>query len=107
MSTADTVRSGVLELHPKGHGYLRDPKRNYRAASDDVVVAGPLLSRLGLRPGLKLTGTVEAAPKRQGPRLAEITEIEGRPTDDYPGRAAFDDLTAIDPHEPIRLEVGR
>jgi transcription termination factor Rho len=34
-----------------------------------------------------------------------IDAIEGLPPDKYP-RRNFDDLTAIDPHEPIRLETG-
>jgi len=108
MSAVELLRSGVLELHPKGHGYLRDPKRNYRAANDDVYVGGPLLSRFGLRQGVQLTGTVDVpAARGQGPRLSELTDIEGRTPDAYLGSALFDDLTAIDPHEPIRLESGR
>src|SRR3954454_22235920 len=106
MSTVESTRTGVLELHPKGYGYLRDPKRNYKAANDDVYVGTPLLSRFGLRQGTRLTGTIEAAARGQGPRLAELTEIDGFAPDQYLGRAGFDDLTAIDPHEPIRLETG-
>jgi transcription termination factor Rho len=108
MSIAESLRTGVLEVHPKGHGYLRDPKRNYRVNNDDVYVGGPLLSRFGLRQGVTLTGTIEpTSPRGQGPRMAELTEIEGTPPENYLGRAGFDDLTAVDPHEPIRLEMGR
>ena len=106
MSTAESTRTGVLEMHPKGHGFLRDPKRNYKAGADDVYVGNPILSRFHLRQGVRLTGTVEPAPNGQGPRLAELTEIEGHAPDLYAGRLGFDDLTAIDPHEAIRLEVG-
>jgi transcription termination factor Rho len=108
MSIAETLYTGVLELNSKGHGYLRDPKRNYRASNDDVFVGGPILSRFKLRQGARLTGTIEPVQsKGQGPKLAELTEIEGIAPETYFGRAGFDDLTAIDPHEVIRLESGR
>ncbi len=106
MSIAESTRSGVLELHPKGYGFLRDPKRNYKADNDDVYVGSPLLARFHLRQGVSLTGTIEAPKRGQGPRLAELTEIEGSAPDQYLGRRGFDDLTAIDPHEPIKLETG-
>jgi transcription termination factor Rho len=106
MSTAAIVRTGVLELHPKGHGYLRDPKRNYKAAQDDVYVGTPLLSRFQLRPGVRLTGTIEAPKGGQGPRLTELTEIEGQHPEHYLSVRGFDDLTAIDPHDRLRLETG-
>jgi transcription termination factor Rho len=108
MSIAETLHTGVLELNSKGHGYLRDPKRNYRVSNDDVFVGGPILSRFKLRQGARLTGTIEPAhTKGQGPKLAELTEIEGIAPETYFGRAGFDDLTAIDPFEVIRLESGR
>ena len=46
MSTVELTCSGVLELHPKGYGFLRDPARNFKAANNDVYVGGPLLARL-------------------------------------------------------------
>ncbi len=106
MTTAESTRTGVLELHPRGHGFLRDPKRNYRVAAEDVYVGGPILQKFGIRQGARLTGTVEPASRGQGPKLAELTEIEGNAPDQYLARPGFDDLTAIDPHEPIRLETG-
>jgi transcription termination factor Rho len=106
MSTAESTRTGVLELHPKGYGFLRDPGRNYKAALDDVYVGTPLLARFQLRPGVRLTGRIEAARNGQGPRLSELTEIEGREPEHYLGVRGFDELTAVDPHEPVRLETG-
>ncbi|MEO6811944.1 MAG: transcription termination factor Rho [Isosphaeraceae bacterium] len=105
-TTLDVTRTGVLELHPKGYGFLRDPGRNYRVGTDDVYVGTPLLTRFGLRSGVRLTGRVEPVKPGQGPRLAELTEIEGQPPESYLTLRRFDDLTAIDPHERIRLENG-
>ena len=106
MSTADATRTGILELHPKGHGFLREAVRHYKVAADDVYVGTPLLNRFQLRAGMQLTGRIEAAHGSQGPRLAELTAIDGLEPDQYPSRRGFDDLTAVDPHERIRLETG-
>ena len=106
MSTAEQTYSGVLELHPKGYGFLRNPSRNFRVGADDVYVGTPLLSRFRLRQGVRLTGLIEPAKGGQAPRMAELTEIEGRSPDSYLDLRGFDDLTAIDPHDRIRLETG-
>lgn len=106
MSTAESLRTGVLEMHPKGYGFLRDPARNYKVGQDDVYVGTPLLSKFQLRQGVRLTGRVEPASKGQSPRLIELTEIEGHEPEQYSSVREFDDLTAIDPHQRIRLETG-
>ncbi|HEY2156518.1 MAG TPA: hypothetical protein VGH33_12880 [Isosphaeraceae bacterium] len=59
MSTAAPTRTGVLEMHPKGHGFLRDPKRNFKPNAGDVVVGSPLLAKFQLKQGVKLTGVVD------------------------------------------------
>jgi transcription termination factor Rho len=106
MSTSESTRSGVLELHPKGHGYLRDPGRNYRVGADDVSVGAPIVARYRLRPGVMLTGPAEVVKKGQAPQLSEVTAIGGEAPERYQGRPGFDELTAIDPHDRIRLEIG-
>lgn len=107
MSTAEQTCSGVLEMHPNGHGFLRDPARNFKAGAQDVYVAPPLLAKFRLRQGVRLTGRAEG-PARRGEslRLTELTEIEGRTPEQYVDLRVFDDLTAVDPHDRIRLEVG-
>ena len=106
MSTAERTHTGVLELHPKGYGFLRDPARNFKAGLTDVYVGSPLLSRFQLRQGVRLTGLVDEAKKGEGPRLSELTEIEGQSPELYLNHRGFDDLTVIDPTEPIHLETG-
>ena len=107
MSTAEPIASGVLELHPRGHGFLRDPKRNFKAVATDVQVAAPLIARFQLRQGVSVSGTVQPAGRPgEGPKLVEPTRLEGFAPDDFLGRRVFDDLTAIDPHERLRLETA-
>ena len=96
---------GVLELHPKGYGFLRSPARNYVAQQADPYVPQPMIQRLHLREGLQLAGPVEPPRKGSGPRLAGVDQIEGLAPKDYP-RRNFDALTPIDPRERIILETG-
>ena len=55
MSANGQPAQGVLELHPKGYGFLRDPARNFAAQPGDAYVSAPLMSRHGLREGLLLS----------------------------------------------------
>jgi transcription termination factor Rho len=101
----DEPVQGVLELHPKGFGFLRNPTRHYAAQPADPYVPGPLIQRLGLREGLLLAGPAESGKKGAGPRLARVEHIEGQAPDKY-SRRNFDELTPIDPHDQILLETG-
>jgi transcription termination factor Rho len=95
----------VLELHPKGYGFLRNPARHYAAQANDPYVPAPLIQRFALREGLHVTGPTEPPRQGTGPRLAGVGQIEGHAPEQFP-RRDFDDLTPIDPHEHIVLETG-
>jgi transcription termination factor Rho len=105
MSRDAAKAQGVLELSPKGFGFLRNVRRNYSAQAADAYVPAPLIHKYQLREGMLLGGPVEASKKGTGPRLLDVLELEGLPPAKYP-RRTFDSLTPIDPHEQIRLETG-
>lgn len=100
-----TAAQGVLELHPKGFGFLRNPARHYSPQASDAYVPAPLIQRHSLREGMLVGGLVEPARRgAAGPRLTDIDRIEG----DQPNAVKFrnwDELTPIDPHERITLET--
>src|SRR5262249_34117233 len=106
MPREDEAVQGVLELHTKGYGFLRNPARHYAAQPADPYVPAPRIQKLGLREGLLLAGPVEPNKKGSGPRLLRVEQIEGKAPEAYP-RRNFDDLTPIAPHEQIVLETGR
>ena len=106
MTVAERTCSGVLELQGKGHGFLRNPARNFKAAQTDAYVGSALLAQFQLRQGVYLTGRTESARQGEGPRVAELLEIEGHAPEQYLNLRLFDDLTAIDPRDRIRLETG-
>ncbi len=98
--------SGVLELHPSGYGFLRDPNANYARQPSDPFVPGPLIDKYGLRPGVLIRGLVQVNKKPQGPRLREITDVDGLPPEEYRNVKSFDEKTPVNPHEWLRLETG-
>jgi transcription termination factor Rho len=100
------MKQGILELHPKGYGFLRDRAKNYVAQPADPFVTQQLLQKYQLRAGLLVAGPTEPNPRGNGPRLKDVQTIEGMPPAQFP-RRNFDELTPIDPHERIRLETGK
>ncbi|NLS96590.1 MAG: transcription termination factor Rho [Planctomycetaceae bacterium] len=97
---------GVLEMHPNGYGFLRDPEANYIRQLSDPFVPGSMIDKFGLREGVALTGMVQPGRKQQGPRLREISDVDGINPDDYRDIKTFDQLTPITPEHWLRLETG-
>jgi transcription termination factor Rho len=97
---------GVLELHPNGYGFLRKPDNNYTREMTDPFVPGSMIEKYGLREGVHINGMVQAGRRQQGPRLREITDVDGMVPDDYRNVKTFDELTPINPESWLQLEVG-
>jgi len=106
MSDSQPTPSGVLELHPRGHGFLRNPVRNFLPAASDPYVPGQLIDRFKLADGVLLAGPVEP-PRRgtPGPRLLAVESIEGGDPKSF-RRRNWEELTPIDPARWIKLETG-
>ncbi len=105
MSDPRNSALGVLEMHPRGHGFLRNPAKNYTPTPNDAYVPGPLINKLNLAEGVMLGGTLEPPRRGSGPRLATVTEIEGADPKSF-RRRAWDELTPVDPTKWLRLETG-
>ncbi|MCL4108093.1 UNVERIFIED_CONTAM: hypothetical protein GTU68_012829 [Idotea baltica] len=94
-------------MHPKGYGFLRDPKKNYAAEDSNPFVSGSVIEKYRLREGVMVKGEVGSGTRNQGPRLQEVELIDGYTPEEYEKIAHFDDLTPINPHEQIKLEIGK
>jgi transcription termination factor Rho len=97
---------GVLELHPKRYGFLRTASNDYGAVDTDPFVSSSLVEKYNLREGVKIIGEVGPGVRGQGPRLLEVTSIDGRTPEEYQKIKHFDQLTPINPFEQIKLETG-
>jgi transcription termination factor Rho len=97
---------GVLEMHPNGYGFLRDPTNNYIREMTDPFVPGSMIEKYGLREGVHIRGMVQGPRRNQGPRLREIIDVDGMPPEEYKNVKGFDELTPINPEYWLKLEVG-
>ena len=98
--------SGVLEMHPNGYGFLRNPDNNYQRERTDPFVPGTMINKYSLREGVLLNGMVQHSRKQQGPRLKEIQDVDGMPPEEYVNVKSFDALTPINPESWLQLETG-
>jgi transcription termination factor Rho len=101
-----TEGKGLLELHPNGYGFLRSPENNYSRERSDPFVPGTMIDKFGLRPGVMITGKVQPARRQQGPRLREITDVDGIVPEEYSEVPKFDQKTPINPEYWYHLETG-
>ncbi len=99
--------SGVLEMHPNGYGFLRDPATNFTRERTDPFVPGTMIEKFGLREGVLISGMVQRHRRGQGPRLKEILDVDGIAPEHYSKVKSFDELTPINPEEWLRLETGQ
>jgi transcription termination factor Rho len=107
MSQPRPASQGVLELHPKGYGFLRNPARHYAPTANDPYVPAPLIQKLRLAEGMLLGGPLEPPRKgvSGGPRLSAVEQIEGADPKEF-RRRNWDELTPVDPTKWLRLETG-
>jgi transcription termination factor Rho len=99
--------SGVLEMHPNGYGFLRNPATNFTRERTDPFVPGTMIEKFRLREGVLISGMVQRHRRGQGPRLKEILDVDGIAPDDYTKVKSFDELTPINPEEWLQLETGQ
>jgi transcription termination factor Rho len=89
-----------------GYGFLRQPDRDFRPATDDIFVPPNLVSKLRLRTGLVLEGPTQRDPRGRGIQLASVASVCGHTPEEYVTLKPWDSLTVIDPVEVLWLETG-
>lgn len=94
---------GILELTPKGYGFLRQKSRLYAQFAQDPWVSPEFIRNLGLREGMFIKG-VERMGHR-GPQVMEITEINGQAPESIRNLPLFEELKAVNPNKRIQLET--
>jgi transcription termination factor Rho len=94
---------GMLELAPKGFGFLRIPGKNFEQARDDVFVTPEIIRKYHLRLGQWVRGLYQNGAR--GPQLVEVTSINGLTPDEASKLPHFDELKAINPNKRISFET--
>ena len=105
LEAAPAIESeGIVEISPKGFGFLREKGRNFQQSPKDVFITPEVVRIFGLRDGLM----VKCVSKQglRGPQLIELLEINGHPPDEYQNLPYFEELTAINPDKKLTLETS-
>ena len=100
--------TGVLEIVPEGHGFLRSSDYNYLTSPDDVLVSQQQIKQYGLKTGDVVDATIR--PPREGEKyfpLTSVKSVNGRSPEYIRDRVAFEHLTPLFPDEKFDLTSGR
>jgi transcription termination factor Rho len=94
---------GMLELAPKGFGFLRIPGKNFEQARDDVFVTPETIRKYHLRLGQWVHGLYQNGPR--GPQIVEVVSINGMTPEEASKLPHFDELKAVNPTKRISFET--
>ncbi|MDH5541868.1 MAG: transcription termination factor Rho [Nitrospinota bacterium] len=99
--------TGILEIVPKGFGFLRSVTNDIGIAPTDPYLSPKLIQTNWLKTGMEVTGTGKALKNQPNISLESIESINGRSPDEIKKRVPFPKLTAIDPNEQLILETDQ
>src|SRR5436190_12571837 len=94
---------GIIEISGKGFGFLRDPKRHFIQAPQDIFVTPEIVLRFALRDGMWIYG--ETRRGNRGPQLIKLLKTNDEEPAKYQGLRPFEELTTINPNRKIKLET--
>lgn len=94
---------GIVEISPKGFGFLREAARNFNQSPKDVFITPEIVRQHSLRDGLKVKCISKEGVR--GPQLVELLEINGKSPEDYLNLPYFEELTAVNPTKRLTLET--
>jgi len=95
-------RTGLLDIHPDGYGFLRVKNCEYH--ENDVYVATTKIKRLNLRRGDMIKGLCRVNYDGKTHAITEILTINGIEVGKARYRPYFDDLIPVFPNQRLHLE---
>ncbi len=97
--------NGILEMSPKGYGFLRQKDRSYAQHPLDAFIPPEFIRKYGLREGMLIAG-VQCKGGR-GAQVTEVTEVNGRNPQAMRDLPLFEELKAVNPNKRYQLETTR
>ncbi|MBB5030997.1 transcription termination factor Rho [Prosthecobacter vanneervenii] len=95
--------NGILEMSPKGYGFLRRRELSFAQHPQDAFIAPEFIRKYGLREGMQVSG-VQCKGAR-GPQITEVTEVNGRDPMAMRELPLFEELKAVNPNKRYQLET--
>ena len=108
LASQDTeiIGEGVVEVLQDGFGFLRSPDANYLPGPDDIYISPSQIRRFLLRTGDTVEGQIRSP--RDGERyfaLLKVNTINFETPDKARHKVHFDNLTALYPQTPLKMEI--
>jgi transcription termination factor Rho len=104
-SDAPIEADGVLEVLPDGFGFLRSPDFSFMPGPDDIYVSPSQIRRFSLRTGDMVKGQIRKPKETERYfALLQVDEINFEKAVEGGQKVLFDNLTALYPTRPIKLE---
>ena len=97
--------NGILEMSPKGYGFLRRRELSFAQNPQDAFIAPEFVRKYGLREGMQIVG-VQCKGAR-GPQITEVTEVNGRNPLAMRDLPLFEELKAVNPNKRYQLETTK
>lgn len=96
--------SGILDVHTKGFGFLRQQFRFYSENNEDTYVPPEIIRRSYLKTGMRIDGIGEKG-RAGNIILQSVQKINGRPPQQFSDQRPFYKMTTVSPYQRIRLET--
>jgi transcription termination factor Rho len=98
--------TGILEVVPKGFGFLRSTENDLGISPTDPYLAPKLIQKYRLKTGMHIEGTGKSLKNQPNISLDSVEKVNGKNPDDVKNRMPFNKLTAIDPEYRLTLETN-
>ncbi len=95
--------NGILEMSPKGFGFLRQRDRSFAQHPLDAFISPEFIHKYGLREGMHING-VQCKGSR-GAQVTEINEVNNRNPALMRDLPLFEELKAVNPNKRYQLET--
>ncbi len=99
--------SGILEIVPKGYGFLRDVESGLSISPSDPYLSPKLIQSLRLRTGMRVVGNGKVLKNQPNVSIDRVETVDGADPKLIGGYMPFQKLTAIDPLQQLKLETSQ
>lgn len=94
---------GILELTPKGYGFLRQRDRMFAQHPNDSFISADFIRQYGLREGMQVKGIAQKG--QRGLQITSVAEVNGRAPEAMRDLPLFEELKAVNPNKRIQMET--
>ena len=107
METKEGISSGVLEIVPKGYGFLRSIENGLSITPGDPYISPRMVQSMKLKTGMLITGSGRVLKNQPNVSIDRIHSVDGEDPKLVAGYPYFNKLTAIDPLEHLELGTSQ